>query len=64
MRIQEAKETRKLVERYSGYNASTLQWMKLSKRPAVEGIDLAEDSEPEPPKGERQRHLINEGSLA
>ena len=30
----------------------------------MEGIDLAEDSEPEPPKGERQRRLINEGSLA
>ena len=62
--IQEARETRKLVERYSGYNASALQWMKLSKCPAVEGIDLVEDSEPKPPKGERQRRLINEGSLA
>ena len=37
---------------------------EVRKRPAVEGIDLAEDSEPEPPKGERQRRLINEGSLA
>ena len=62
--IQEAGETRKLVERYPGYNASTLQRMKLSKRPAVEGIDLVEDSDSEPPKGERQRRLINEGSLA
>ena len=38
--------------------------MKLGKRPAVEGIDLHGDSEPEPPKGERQRRLIDEGSLA
>ena len=36
--------------------------MKLGKRPAVEGIDLQDDSEPEPPKGERQRRLIDEGS--
>ena len=39
--IQEARETRELVERYSGYRAPTLvQWVALSKRPAVEGIDL------------------------
>ena len=30
----------------------------------MEGIDLVEDSEPEPPKCDRQRRLINEGSLA
>ena len=51
-------------ERWSGYRASVLQWMNLGKRPAVEGIDLFENSNPEPPKGERQQPLFDEGSLA
>ena len=38
--------------------------MNLGKRRAVEGIDLLEESDSEPPKGERQQRLIDEGSLA
>ena len=32
-------------------------------RQALEGIDQQEDSEPDPPKGERHKKLVDEGSL-
>ena len=38
--------------------------MDLGRRPAIEGIDDPDDSEPPPPKGERQKRLLDEGSLA
>ena len=41
---------------------AALVWMRLGKRPGIEGIDQQEDSEPEPPKGERHKKL-DEGAV-
>ena len=46
--------------RHHEYIGESIYLWIQGKRAAVEGIDLHEDSEPEPPKGERQRRLIVE----
>ena len=38
--------------------------MDLGRRRAIEGIDDPDDSQAPPPKGERQKRLLDEGSLA
>ena len=62
--LQEAKEGARIVRRTTGYLAGAIAWMDLGRRPAIEGIDDPDDSEPPPPKGERQKRLLDEGSLA
>ena len=57
--IQEARESAKLEKRLQGLLAPPLVWMGLGRRP----IDQQEDSEPEPPKGERHKELVDERSL-
>ena len=61
--LQEAKEGARIVRRTTGYLAGAIAWMDLGRRPAIEGIDDPDDSEPPPPKGERQKRLLDEGSL-
>ena len=59
--IQEASA--KLEKRLQGLLAPPLVWMGLGKRPGIEGIDQQEDSEPEAPKTEHHKKLVDEGSL-
>ena len=59
--IQEASA--KLEKRLQGLLAPPLVWMGLGKRPGIEEIDQQEDSEPEAPKGEHHKKLVDEGSL-
>ena len=54
--IQEANSKRRRAWREGSVDTwqhRSLIWMQLGKRPGMEGIDLQEVSESEPPKGER-----------
>ena len=61
--LQKTKQGARIVRRTTGYLAGAIAWMDLGRRPAIEGIDDPDDSEPPPPKGERQKRLLDEGSL-
>ena len=59
--LQEAKEGARIVRGTTGYLAGAIAWMDLGRRPAIEGIDDPDDSEPKTLEGRAAKEATRRG---
>ena len=62
--VEEAKKEARLFQRASGAFSSQLAWQKISPLVKVEEPTPAKTTEWEPPPGERNRKLLDEGFIS